>query len=82
MQVKRLQGDLLSEDERGPLKSELESARRLLEETRVTMEATAARNDELEEEIGAVRGQTEGYTAKVRDGRLFFRAGEWLHGVG
>ena len=56
----------MSEDERANLKSELESTQLLLKEAQATLEATKARNADLEEEIGTARGQTEGYTAKVK----------------
>eukprot|EP00904_Undaria_pinnatifida_P004353 jgi/Undpi1/13919/HiC_scaffold_9.g03570.m1 len=65
--VKRLEDDLLSEEERVHLKSDLESTQRQLAETRLTLKATTTRNADLEEQIGAARGQTEGYTAKVME---------------
>ena len=55
----------MSEEERESLESDLESARINIAETERSLEAAKSRNADLEEEIRAMRGETEGYTAKV-----------------
>lgn len=65
VQVKTLESSLLTEDERAGLESELGSVKQQLAEAQGTVEVAEARNAVLEEEIGAIRGETEGYTAKV-----------------
>lgn len=55
----------MSEEERESLQSDLESARLNIKETERMLEVATARNADLEEEIRAMRGETEGYTAKV-----------------
>lgn len=55
----------MSKAERASLQAEVESAGQMLRDTQQTLEDLTSRNTELEDEIGAMRGQTEGYTAKV-----------------
>lgn len=62
---KVLQGSMMSDEERESLTSDLESARLNIAETERMLEAATARSDGLEEEIRVMRGETEGYTAKV-----------------
>lgn len=64
-QVERLQGTMMSECQREKLESEVESARLNVAEMEREVEAASARNASLEDEIRAMRGETEGYTAKV-----------------
>lgn len=56
---------MMSEEERQSLTSDLESARLNITETERMLEAATGRNVDLEEEIRTMRGETEGYTAKV-----------------
>lgn len=56
---------MLSEEERESLQSDLESARLNIAEMERALEVATSRNADLEEEIRAMRGETEGYTAKV-----------------
>ena len=67
-QIKRLGQALLSDEERASLQSEVDSVRLELAETRETLKAVTARRADLEQELVAIRGETEGYTAKVRCG--------------
>lgn len=55
----------MSEEERRTLVSDVESARLNIAETERMLQVATTRNDGLEEEIRAMRGETEGYTAKV-----------------
>lgn len=55
----------MSEEERESLQSDLETARLNIKETERMLEVATARNADLEDEIRAMRGETEGYTAKV-----------------
>lgn len=64
-QVERLQASTMSEEERRTLVSDVESARLNIAETERTLHVATTRNECLEEEIRAMRGETEGYTAKV-----------------
>lgn len=64
-QVERLQGSMMSGEERESLQSDLETARLNIKETERMLEVATERNADLEEEIRAMRGETEGYTAKV-----------------
>lgn len=64
-QVELLRGSMMSEDERESLNSDLESARLNIAETERMLEVATSRNAGLEEEIRTMRGETEGYTAKV-----------------
>lgn len=61
---------MMSEEERGSLQSDLETARLNITETERMLEVATARNADLEEEIRAMRGETEGYTAKVCKARF------------
>ncbi len=56
---------MMSEEERECLQSDLESARLNIAETERALEDATSRNADLEEEIREMRGETEGYTAKV-----------------
>lgn len=60
-----LQGSIMSGEERESLTSDLESARLNIAETGKLLEAATSRNAGLEEEIRAMRGETECYTAQV-----------------
>eukprot|EP00903_Cladosiphon_okamuranus_P015003 g13882.t1 len=66
-EVERLQGSMMSEEERESLQSDVEIARLNIKETERMLEVATARNADLEEEIRAMRGETEGYTAKVME---------------
>ncbi|CAN0193041.1 unnamed protein product [Ectocarpus sp. 6 AP-2014] len=66
-EVERLQGSTMSEEERRTLVSDVESARLNIAETERMLQVATTRNACLEEEIRAMRGETEGYTAKVME---------------
>ncbi|CAN0470564.1 unnamed protein product [Ascophyllum nodosum] len=66
-EIKRLGQALLSDEERASLQSEVDSVRLELAETRETLKAVTARRADLEQELVAIRGETEGYTAKVME---------------
>ncbi|CAN0061430.1 unnamed protein product [Scytosiphon promiscuus] len=66
-EVERLQGSTMSEGERERLELEVESARLDVARMEREVEVTTSRNADLDVEIRAMRGETEGYTAKVME---------------
>lgn len=64
--IKRFEKTQLAEEEREGLESEIRFVRLKLAETQDSLKVTTNRAANLEEELAAIRGETEGYTAKVR----------------